>query len=350
MAGKADLIVHNRGADHAASSEDEGNVLYQSANDLILDDLFLKVNGLVNGINLILKLEGLNLSGSIKLKTAISLLNDGEERGLLKCGGRVIESSSGNLGVALSSVCAIRKYYFTCVVDSNTPRRSIALMKAFGATVTEVRERDIHGGFLQTRIDLIRQLLEADQQLFWPNQHANPANPQAHYDSTAVAIIREIPDLRYLFIGASTTGTLMGCARYLREHAPHTRIFAVDTVGSVTFGFPPGPRYIPGLGTSRRPEILQSELVDEVVMVPEADAVRMCRRMAIEHGIAVGGSTGSVLAAVVRSQAILPEGATVVAISADLGERYLDTVYDDDWVQEQFGIVPTAADPRPDTI
>jgi cysteine synthase A len=325
-------------------------VLYRSANDLIPDDLFLEVNGLVGGINLILKLEGLNPSGSIKLKTAISLLNDGEQRGLLKCGGRVIESSSGNLGIALSSICAIRKYYFTCVVDPNTSRHSIVLMRAFGATVAEVRERDINGGFLQTRIDFIRRRLEADEQLFWPNQHANPANPQAHYDRTAVAVMREIPDLGYLFIGAGTTGTLMGCARYVREHAPHTRIFAVDTVGSVTFGYPPGPRYIPGLGTSRRPEILQSELVDEVVMVPEADAVRMCRRVAMEHGIAVGASTGSVLAAVVRSRPDLPEGATVVAISPDSGERYLDTVYDDDWVRAQFGIVPSAVGLRPATI
>jgi 2,3-diaminopropionate biosynthesis protein SbnA len=320
-------------------------VLYRQASDLVLDDLFLDLTKLVDGIILILKLEGFNPAGSIKLKTAVSLIEEGERQGLLIPGSRVIESSSGNLGIALASVCAIRGYQFTCVVDPNTSRQSISLMKAFGATVVEVQTRDANGGFLATRIDYIRQCLAEDPHLFWPNQYANLANPQAHYDRTAAAIIKEFPNVAYLFVGVGTSGTLMGCARYFRQYSSGTKIIAVDTEGSVTFGFPPGHRYIPGLGTSLRPDILRSELVDDVVLVPEREAVQMCRRVAAKHGIAVGGSTGSVLAAIMRTRARLQDGATVLAIGPDAGDRYLDSIYNDEWVKERFSDLFPATGP-----
>ena len=141
-------------------------MLYQQASDLVLDDIFLDVSRLISRASLILKLEGFNPAGSIKLKTALSLLEEGERQGLLKPGSRIIESSSGNLGIALSSVCAARSYRFTCVVDPNTSRQSITLMRAFGATVVEVCDRDSNGGFLQTRIDYIQRRTTSDSAPF----------------------------------------------------------------------------------------------------------------------------------------------------------------------------------------
>jgi N-(2-amino-2-carboxyethyl)-L-glutamate synthase len=311
--------------------------LYRNASELVLDDVFLEMSSLIDGINLLLKIESFNPAGSIKLKTAVSLLDDAERRGLLKPGGCVIESSSGNLGIALSSICAMRGYRFICVTDPNTSPQSIALMRVFGASVVEVTEQDAKGGYLQTRIDYIKKRIVYDSGLFWPNQYANPANPAAHYAHTAAAIAKQVPDLGYLFIGTGTAGTLMGCARYFSAHSPETKIIAVDTEGSVTFGFPPGRRYIPGLGTSRKPEILETELAADVVVVPEADAIRMCRLVAAKYGIAVGGSTGSVLAAVIQSSSRFAPGARVVAIGPDSGDRYLDTIYDDAWVEQRFG-------------
>lgn len=311
-------------------------MLYRQASDLVLDDVFIDVSGLVDGVSLALKIESFNIAGSIKLKTALSLLDEGEKQGLLGPGSRIIESSSGNLGIALGSICAIRGYYFTCVIDPNTSRHSVSLMKAFGATVVEVNERDANGGFLQTRIDYIRRRLAADPQLFWTNQYANLANPRVHYERTAAAIMREFPDVGYLFIGAGTSGTLMGCATYFRKHSPATKIIAVDAEGSVAFGAAPARRLIPGLGTSRRPEILDPDLVDEVVWVSERDTIQMCRQVAMRLGIAVGGSTGSVLAAVTRMRWWLRNGTRVVAIGPDAGDRYLDTIYDDDWVRSRF--------------
>lgn len=312
-------------------------MIYQSVSDIVLDDVFLRLDGFLAQGELLLKIEGLNPAGSIKLKPAVALIEEAEASGALKPGGRVIESSSGNLGIALSAVCASRGYSFTCVADPNTSVRSIALIRALGAQVVVVDRRDVNGGFLQSRIDYVHGRLAADPSLVWPNQYANPSNPRAHYLQTAAAIAKQISAVDYLFVGAGTTGTLMGVADYFREHSPDTKIIAVDTEGSVTFGHPPGPRHIPGLGTSRRPEIFRSGLADEVVMVPERDAVMMCRRLATGWGFAAGGSTGSVLAAAVGMQGRLSRHSRAVAISPDTAERYLDTVYDDAWVLERYG-------------
>lgn len=282
-----------------------------------------------------LKVEGLNPAGSVKLKTAVALIEDAERSGALGPGGRVVESSSGNLGIALSMVCAVKGYPFTCITDPNASLRSVATMRALGAEVVVVGERDANGGYLGSRIARLKAMLAVDPKLTWTNQYANSANPRVHFERTAAAILRNVPQVDVLFVGAGTTGTLVGSAAHFRQFSPHTRIVAVDTAGSVTFGHPAGPRHIPGLGTSRRPELCTTENVDEVVLVDEADAIRTCRLLAREHGILVGGSTGSVLAAV-RAAQLAPDS-RVVAIGPDLGDRYLDTVYDDDWVTARFG-------------
>ncbi|MFE2636057.1 2,3-diaminopropionate biosynthesis protein SbnA [Streptomyces scopuliridis] len=326
-------------------------MIYDNAQDLVLDRLFLRFDGLVPDVRLLLKIEGFNPAGSIKLKTAIGLVEDAERWNLLKPGGRVIESSSGNLGVALSSVCAAKGYPFICVTDPNTSPQNAALIRAFGGEVVVVDKKDANGGYLQSRIDYIGDRLQEDPSLFWPNQYANEANSRIHYNRTAASILGEVPEVDFLFVGAGTTGTLMGCADFFREHSPRTQVVAVDTAGSVTFGFPPGKRHLPGLGTSRRPELYDPKLVDEVVIVPEAEAIRMCRSVARSQGIAMGASTGSVLAAVARKRGELPAGSTVVAIAPDNGDRYLNTVYDDAWVVERFGlsaVAPHGTDDRPD--
>ena len=132
-----------------------------------------------------------------------------------------------------------------------------------------------------------------------------------------------------------TTGTLTGVSRAIRAASPTTRIIAVDTLGSVTFGTEAGPRHLPGLGTSRRPEIASDQAMDHLILVGEADTVVMCRRLAA-RGLLLGASTGTVLAAVSSWADRIPVDACVVAISPDMGDRYLDSVYDDDWVEGHF--------------
>jgi 2,3-diaminopropionate biosynthesis protein SbnA len=315
-------------------------MLARSADSLCLDDVFVELSGYVAGSQVALKIEGFNAAGSIKLKTALGLIADAERRRGLKRGGRVVESSSGNLGVALGIVCAVRGYRFTCVTDPNASSSHLAIMRRLGVQVVVVDRRDEQGGYLGQRLKYIEERLREDPELIWTNQYANTANSNAHYELTAAAILREFNRVDYLFVGAGTTGTLMGCVRRFREKSPATEIVAVDAAGSVTFGFAAGPRRIPGLGTSLRPPLYDPVGVDSVILIEEFDAIETCRSLAATYGLLVGGSTGSVLAAVRRYATQIPRGSTVVAISPDLGDRYIDMIYDDKWVQKNYGQPP----------
>jgi N-(2-amino-2-carboxyethyl)-L-glutamate synthase len=291
------------------------------------------------GHALFLKCEGFNFAGSIKLKAATEMVDAAERDGVLTPGSVLVESSSGNLGVALSMIAASKGYRFLCVTDFRCNLSTRRLMEALGSRVHIVAdaEPDAEGGLLGARIDYVRSLCASDDRYVWLNQYAHPGNWQAHYNKTAPAIARQFPRLDVLFVGAGTTGTLMGCARYLREWRRPVRIVAVDSVGSVTFGDAPGRRMIPGLGTSVRPPLLDESYVDEVVRVEEADAIRACHRLA-RRGFLFGGSTGTVVSGAMGWLA--QRGArelTAVAIAPDLGERYLDTIYQSNWLQDLYG-------------
>ncbi len=291
------------------------------------------------GQSLFLKCEGFNFTGSIKLKAANEMVEGAERDGVLKPGSILVESSSGNLGVALSMIAASKGYGFVCVTDSRCNRSTRRLMEALGAQVhtITVAASDSDGGLLGARIDYVRALCASDNRYVWLNQYANSRNWKAHYRTTAPAIVREFPQLDVLFVGAGTTGTLMGCARYLREWHRPVHIVAVDSVGSVTFGGAPGRRMIPGLGTAVRPAQLDESYVDEVVHVEEVDTIRTCHRLAA-HGFLFGGSTGTVVSAAISwlNQHDTRE-LTAVALAPDFGERYVDTIYHTEWVQAHYG-------------
>lgn len=288
--------------------------------------------------NLKVKIEAYNHGGSIKIKTAHALLDEAEKNGNIR---KIIESSSGNLGVSLASASAQRGFSFTCVIDPNTSSQNRKIMEALGAKVICVTKKDENGGFLGTRIHLIKEMLREDPHLYWTNQYKNLANPDVHYQLTAPEICEAFSRIDYVIVGAGTTGTLMGIVRYFKKFHPNTHIIGVDTVGSITFGGKPSKRYIPGLGTSKLPEIFIDKGIDTKIMVHELEAIKMCRWIASSHGFLLGGSSGSVLAAANELRHLIPKEANIVAIAPDLGERYLDTVYSDDWVLEKFGEVPT---------
>jgi cysteine synthase A len=288
------------------------------------------------GHSLYLKCEGFNFAGSIKLKAAAEMVESAERDGVLKTGSILVESSSGNLGVALSMIAASKGYQFLCVTDSRCNLSTRRAMEALGSQVHIITEPDA-SGFLGARIDYVRALCASDDRYVWLNQYTNPNNWKAHYRTTAPAIARQFPRLDVLFVGAGTSGTLMGCARYFRaQHSP-MRVVAVDSVGSVTFGGAPGRRMIPGLGTSVRPPLLDESYVDDVVRVEEADTIRACHRLA-RNGFLFGGSTGTVVSGAVGWLAEHDgHDLTAVAIAPDLGERYLDTVYQTNWLQDLYG-------------
>jgi 2,3-diaminopropionate biosynthesis protein SbnA len=300
------------------------------------EELYIDLRSIF-GRSLFLKCEGFNFAGSIKLKAATEMVEAAERDGVLTPRSVLVESSSGNLGVALSMIAASKGYRFLCVTDSRCNLSTRLLMEALGSRVHIITEPDANGGFLGARLDYVRALCASDDRYVWLNQYTNPGNWQAHYCTTAPAIARQFPRLDVLFVGAGTTGTLMGCARYLREWHRPVRIVAVDSVGSVTFGGAPGRRMIPGLGMSVHPPLLDESYVDEVVRVEEADTIRACHRLA-RRGFLFGGSTGTVVSGAMgwlaRHQG---RELTAVAIAPDLGERYLDTIYQTNWLQDLYG-------------
>jgi 2,3-diaminopropionate biosynthesis protein SbnA len=300
------------------------------------DDLYVDLRSIV-GHPLYLKCEGFNFAGSIKLKAASEMVEIAERDAVLTPGSVLVESSSGNLGVALSMIAASKGYRFLCVTDSRCNLSTRRLMEALGSQVHIITEPDADGGFLGARINYVRALSATDDRYVWLNQYTHPGNWTAHHRKTAPAIARHFPRLDVLFVGAGTTGTLMGCARYFREWHRPVRIVAVDSVGSVTFGGAPGRRMIPGLGTSVRPPLLDEAYVDEVVRVEEADTIRACHRLA-RSGFLFGGSTGTVVSGAMGWLA-QHDGRelTAAAIAPDLGERYLDTVYQTNWLQDLYG-------------
>jgi N-(2-amino-2-carboxyethyl)-L-glutamate synthase len=311
--------------------------IYSKPQDILFCDVFVDLQKIL-GRRIFLKCEGLNTAGSAKLLAARSMIEGAERSGRLGPNSVVIESSSGNLGVALAMVCTDRGHDFICVLDPLVSETNWRLIEALGGKTIMVDKTDKNGGYLTTRIELVMRLCQENSQYVWLDQYTNKDNWRAHHELTAVAIDKQFPELDYLFVGAGTCGTLMGCARYFREHSRRTRIVAVDSVGSVTFGGAPGRRWLPGLGTSRRPAIADFTLIDDVVMVEEAQAVRTCRRLA-KCGYLLGASTGSVISGAMRFLDSVPESAICVAISPDMGERYLNTVYNDDWLRAH-GLMP----------
>lgn len=302
------------------------------------EDLFVDLKPILDTA-LFLKCEGFNFAGSIKQKAALAMVEAAERAGVLTPGSTLVESSSGNLGVALSTIAASKGYRFVCVTDSRCNLGSRRLMEALGAEVHIITEPDPDKGFLGARLDHVQRLCAEDSRYVWLNQYLNANNWRAHHRLTAPAIARRFPGLDVLFVGAGTTGTLMGCARWFKEFRPGVRIVAVDSVGSVAFGGPPGTRMIPGLGAGVRPPLLDESYIDDVVLIPEAVTVQMCHRLAA-RGFLFGGSTGTIVAGAASWLTTHEAGSTAltsVAISPDLGERYLDTVYQTNWVQDLYG-------------
>ncbi|MGC7101679.1 2,3-diaminopropionate biosynthesis protein SbnA [Amycolatopsis lurida] len=297
-------------------------------------DLYVDLLGIV-GQPLYLKCEGFNFAGSIKLKAAAEMVAAAERSGALRPDSVLVESSSGNLGVALSMILAAKGRRFECVTDIRCNPAAVRLMESYGAVVHLVTEPGTDGGFLTARLDHVRGLCARDDRYVWLNQYANPDNWGAHYRTTGPEILKQFPELDVLFVGAGTTGTLMGCARYIRDEQLPVTVVAVDAVGSVTFGQPPSRRLIPGLGTSTPPAIFDAGFADDVVHVSEPDSIAMCRKLA-GHGFLFGGSTGTVLAGALDWLSRNRMSGTGVLIAPDLGERYLDSIYDDGWLRSNY--------------
>lgn len=302
----------------------------------------IKLNRIFKDIDfdLYAKLECLNPGGSTKDRSAVSIIKHGIESGAIRPGTVVVESSSGNMGIGLAQACSYNDLSLICVVDPKTTQQNLSLLKAYGAKVDMVTEPDPETGeFLQARLNRVHELLRATENSFWCNQYANLHNPLAH-QQTMHEIATALDDkVDYLFCATSTCGTIRGCSDYLKKHGLKTEMIAVDAIGSIIFGGEKAKRLIPGHGAAVRPLLYRDDLADDFVLVSDLACVVGCRRLVRTESLLVGGSSGAVVAAIEQMKLEVRPGSTCVAIFADRGERYLDTIYSDIWVEEHFGDV-----------
>ncbi|HEV7857244.1 MAG TPA: 2,3-diaminopropionate biosynthesis protein SbnA [Pyrinomonadaceae bacterium] len=284
------------------------------------------------------KLEMLNPGGSIKDRTALSILQNGLDRGELKPGSVVVESTSGNMGIGLAQACLLLGLRFICVIDPKTTEQNTRILRAYGAELEPVLDPDPQTGeYLQARVNRVKYLLRTIEDSFWPNQYANVYNPEAHHHTMHEIVMALDGRLDYLFCATSTCGTLRGCAEYVLENNLSTKIMAVDAVGSVIFGSPRAKRLIPGHGAAVMPTLFQPNLAREAIHVTDTECVVGCRKLMRHEAILAGGSSGAVMMAIEKVQHRIERDAVCVAIFPDRGERYLDTIYSDEWVEEHFG-------------
>ena len=285
----------------------------------------------VEGMQLFAKLEYVNPIGSIKDRPAFWILKRAAERGEICDETTVIESSSGNFASALAAFTRLVGLRFIPVIDPNISGAYEALLRRLCDMVVKVEERDDTGGFLKTRLRMVKQLCATTRHAYWTNQYANPDAVDAHYHLTAGDICDAFDSLDYVFIGVSTGGTIAGVSRRLKECYPKVRIIAVDTEGSVIFGDTPKKRHIPGVGSSIVPPLLSQAAIDDVVLIPERETVAACRELLVTHGLFAGGSSGTAFAAVKRYASKIARSATALFLCADRGTPYLDTVFDPTW-------------------
>lgn len=284
-------------------------------------------------IDVIAKLELFNPGGSVKDRPAQYIIEQGLKDGTITPSTHLIESSSGNLGIALAMVAKHFKLSFTCVVDPKMTPTNLCILRELGAHIEMVHDPDDQNGYLKTRIQRVQALLKILPNSYWINQYANQLNWQSHYHLTAGEIIADLDaPIDYLVCAVSTTGTLLGLSRRLRLEYPALRVIAVDAVGSVIFGAPSGPREITGIGASRVPELCQADEVDGVIYVNDRESVQGCRDLVAQEGILAGGSSGSVIAALQKLMPLLSSPARILTLLPDRGERYLDTIYNDKWI------------------
>src|SRR4051812_38716520 len=218
------------------------------------------------GPTVVAKLELLNPSGSMKDRSAAYIVERGLVDGTITPDTHLLESSSGNFGIALAAAARVHHLEFTCVVDPKTTPANLRILGSLGARVELVTEPDEHGCYLAARLRRVAELRRTEPGSLWVNQYANERSWQAHYHGTAGEILADLDrPLDCLVVPVSTTATILGLARRLRGAFPRLHVVAVDAAGSVIFGGPPGPRHIPGLGAGRTPELLAPAEIDEVV-------------------------------------------------------------------------------------
>ena len=296
--------------------------LYNNVVELIGNTPLIKLNRILeeSSAEIFVKLESFNPAGSVKDRIALNMIEDAEAKGKIKKGDTIIEPTSGNTGIGLALVCAVKGYRLILVMSESMSFERRNLLASYGAELVLTPAKD----GMQGAIDKANEILKGHPEYFMPNQFENPANPAMHKKTTAVEIWDAMDGRIDAFVaGVGTGGTITGVGEFLKEKNPDIKIIAVEPAGSpVLSGGRPGPHKIQGIGAGFIPKVLNRGIIDKIITVGDDDAFKMAKRLAREEGLLVGISSGANMMASLQVAKELGKGRRVVTVLPDTGERY----------------------------
>jgi cysteine synthase A len=299
-------------------------MIFDSILDTVGNTPVVRLNKLTapGSATVLVKIESFNPMHSVKDRVALGMIVDAEKRGELKSGMIVVEPTSGNTGIGLAMVCAVKGYRLLIVMPESMSEERKKLMMALGA---ELVLTSAEGG-MNSAVKRAKEIVDSDPKAFMPQQFENPANPVVHEEITSKEILSDVPDLDAFVAGVGTGGTITGVGRALKRESPGTLVVAVEPAKSPLLSQgKSGAHGIQGIGANFVPSILDMDVVDRVITVDDEDAIDCARKLAREEGIMVGISSGAALFASLEIARELGPKKTVLALLPDGGERYLST-------------------------
>jgi len=312
--------------------------------DAIGNTPLVRLNKVSQGLKptILAKLENLNPGGSVKDRIGVAMVEQAEQKGLLKPGGTIIEPTSGNTGVGLAIVASVKGYKMIFVMPDKMSEEKRSILRAYGAKVV-VTATNVSPESAGHYTKVAERLARETPNSYMPNQYENRANPDAHYRTTGPEIWGQTEGRVDVFVcGMGTGGTITGTGRFLKEKRKNMKIVGADPEGSIFY-----PRFhrekeephqykVEGIGEDFMPGTLDMSIVDDIIQVSDREAFRMARRLAQEEGILVGGSGGTAVHAALKVAELLPRNKTIVTLLPDTGRNYLSKLFSDQWMGEQW--------------